>query len=431
VGHAAAFNRLAHYPDDAATKFDFGYGIRSIIAIAPVDGQYRPQERLVPVSDVNYLVFHGSHDGDVSSFMGLRQYQRVAFRDSVERFKSAVYVYRANHGQWNSVWGPNDNGPRSGRTLDLRGLLPEAEQRRFAEVYISAFLDATLKDDARYRPLFRDHRSAADWLPRTMYITRFQHSSFVPIATFEGDIDLTTGEPGVTIRGDSLATWKEGGLNLRWNSPNEYGTLGTWVLTAGWNNRIAGEDTTRTGPPAMLELTLSDSLRRALALTTWHSLELQLTATADLPEPRKDPAADTAKADSLKADSAAAKPKPAAKKPPKKGEDEEKPPVDLSVEVVDVAGARASVPLSRYGAIRRPLEMSILRRRDREKTQFPRQYEWVLQTYSLPLRDFAAANPQLDASALKSVRLVFDRSVAGTVLIDDVGFARLGPGFWP
>ena len=27
---------------------------------------------------MSYLVFHGSHDGDVTSFGGLRQYQRVA-----------------------------------------------------------------------------------------------------------------------------------------------------------------------------------------------------------------------------------------------------------------------------------------------------------------------------------------------------------------
>ncbi|NJD11829.1 MAG: hypothetical protein FIB01_15775, partial [Gemmatimonadetes bacterium] len=208
VGHAAAFNRLAHYPDDAKVKFEFGYGIRAIIAIAPVDGQYRPQDRLVPVRDVSYLVFHGSHDGDVSSFMGLRQYQRLRYTSPDSGFKAAVYVYRANHGQWNSVWGAHDNGPRSARLLDLRGLLPAADQRKFAAVYISAFLDATLKGDARYLPLFRDHRTAAEWLPKTMYITRLQHASFHPIATFEEDVDVAAGEPGVRIRGDSLAVWK-------------------------------------------------------------------------------------------------------------------------------------------------------------------------------------------------------------------------------
>ena len=39
VGHAAAFNRLSRYPDDASLEFDFNHGIRGMIAIAPVDGQ--------------------------------------------------------------------------------------------------------------------------------------------------------------------------------------------------------------------------------------------------------------------------------------------------------------------------------------------------------------------------------------------------------
>ena len=42
VAHAAAFNRLDRYPDDANFEFDFGFGIRSVVAIAPVDGQYLP-----------------------------------------------------------------------------------------------------------------------------------------------------------------------------------------------------------------------------------------------------------------------------------------------------------------------------------------------------------------------------------------------------
>src|SRR5688500_7764641 len=150
VAVAAAFNRLKHYPDDATVKFDYNFPIQSIVAIAPVDGQYRPSEKFQPVRDVSYLVFHGSHDGDVSVFHGLRQYQRVEFTDGRPRFKAAVYVYRANHGQWNSVWNNKDNGPRSARLLDLRGLITPDEQRQFGKVYISAFLDATLKSDKRY-----------------------------------------------------------------------------------------------------------------------------------------------------------------------------------------------------------------------------------------------------------------------------------------
>jgi hypothetical protein len=409
VGHAAAFNRLAHYPDDGNVGFDFNFAIRSIIAIAPVDGQYQPANRLVPVRDVNYLVFHGSHDGDVSGFMGLRQYQRVEFSPGFDGFKALVFVYRANHGQWNTVWGAHDNGPRSARILDLRTLMPAEEQRQFGRVYISAFLDATLKGDSSLLPLFRDHRVAADWLPPTMYTTRFETPTFRPVATFEEDIDLTTGSlAGARIEADSLATWKESRLQLRTaNSPAEGTSQYNNVVTLGWNNRIAGADTTRSGRPASYTLDLPQEIV-AWRLAADGALQFLLTATDEMPGPRAAPE------DSTQAESSG------------DDDDEAKPPIDLSIEVEDAAGVKAKVPLSQYGAIRRPLESWILRRRDIEDDRFGALAETVLQSYAIPLADFARAEPRLDLGSLTRIRFLFDRAPAGAILLDDVGFARLG-----
>ncbi len=422
VGHAAAFNRLTHYPDDANVRFDFGFGIRAIIAIAPVDGQYQPTDRLVPVENVDYLVFHGSHDGDVSGFMGIRQYQRVRFTDGRPHLKAAVFVYRANHGQWNTVWGAHDNGPRSGRILDLRTLMPAEDQRQFGRVYISAFLETALRGDTRYLPLFRDHRVAAGWLPKTMYITRFEEDSYRPIATFEEDIDVTTGSlGGVRIEGDSLATWRESRLSLRTaNSPVEGSSQYNTAVTLGWNNRIAGEDTTRRGRPASWTVRLSAEAADGLRLDETSSLQFLLMPTEAMPGPRR------VRPDSTAADSARRSAPP---RPPRRSDDEELPPVDLSVELVDAAGVSARLPLSHYGVVRRPLETWILMRRDIERSRFGRQSEIVLQTYSIPLADFRRARASLDLGRIRAVRFVFDRAVAGTVIIDDIGFASLDPAF--
>ena len=423
VGHAAAFNRLPHYPDDATIDFDFNFDIRSIIAIAPVDGQYKPGDRYVPVEDVNYLTFHGSHDGDVTAFAGLRQFQRVTFSGDAPYFKSAVYVYRANHGQWNTVWGAHDSGPRSARILDLRGLLDPIEQRRFAEIFVSAFLETTLRGDERYLPLFRDHRVAGGWLPPTMYVTRFQHSSFRPLVTYDEDIDVTSGAfDGIRIRGDSLATWKESGLQLRsQNSAAEGSSMQNYAVTIGWNNRLAGDDTTRMGPPASYTLQLPDTLARAWRVDGTTTLDFLLMPTAAMPGPRKPPV------DTTKQDSAAAA-SPAKRRDRGNNDEDEKPPIDLSVEVADAAGNVARVPLSRYGPIRRPLETHVYRRKDWEK-EFAQHFETVLQNYSIPLADFVAATQALDVSTLRTVRLVFDRAPAGTIILDDVGFSRMPPAF--
>lgn len=411
VVHAAGFNRLARYPDDATKKFDFGFGIRSIVAIAPVDGQYRPAGILAPFENVNFLVFHGSHDGDVTTFHGMRQYQRLRFTDGKPWFKAAMFVYRANHGQWNTVWGPNDNGPFSGRRLALDALMPGEAQRDVMRVTLTAFLDATLKGRREYVPLFADHRRAGTWLPRTMYVTKFQGSSFRPLADFDEDVDVTSGTArGVRIEADSVTTWKEALLTFRGTSAEPVFTNAAWI---GWNNRVRSGDTTVLGGPARYVLALPDSLGAAFT-TPGAALVLSLAPTREIPSPRP------AKRDTSQAAGDSAK-QPAAKSPVRKPA---KPkvdtlPVDLSIELADADGRTARVPLSRYGPIRRPLESWILRRRDREKAAFANPFELVLQTFVIPVRDFGPLGP------IRRVSLVFDRAESGTVVVDDIGLATV------
>jgi dienelactone hydrolase len=424
VAVAGAFNRLSHYPDDATVKFDFNFDIKSLVAIAPVDGQYQPANKPTPLRDYNYFLIHGSHDGDVSSFSGLAQYERLHFTGDSWYFKSAIYVYRANHGQWNTVWGSLDGGKRSARSLDIRGLISQVDQRRFAEVYITAFLEATVRGKREYLPMFRDHRVAGSWLPRTMYITRFEESSFHAAADYEEDVDVTSGSvPGVTLDGDSLATWKEAVIPYRWRGSNQ----GHTAVTIGWNNRIANDDTTKLGMPASYRLTLVDSLRAAWRVDGSSSLVFSLAPTDAKPGPRSAAKDSTRKNDSTATSASPPKPKPQPK--PKGKPERDRIPMDLSVEAVDAAGHVARVPLSAYGVPRRPLEAFVYRRAGRDKERFASTYEIVLQTYTIPLADFARTTPGFDASHLVTVRWRFDRTVAGTLLLDNIGFARLPAAF--
>lgn len=417
VAVAGLFNRLSHYPDDATLTFDFGFGIRSLVAIAPVDGQYEPVGQSTPLSNVNYLVVHGSHDGDVSSFSGLRQYERIQFTGDGSWFKAAVYMYRANHGQWNTVWGSRDAGPRSARFLDLRGLIPAEEQRRFLEVYVGAFLDATLRDRDEYLPIFRDHRVIGGWLPRTMYLTRFEESGFRALARYNEDVDVTTGAvPGVTLRGDSLATWREGRLPLRSRNSN----VGHGAAWLGWNNRIAGDDTTRRGTPAAYTFSLSDSLRASWDVGAASAIVLSLAPTNQTPPPRK-----------VVSDSGASRRPEAGRSPGRRNGSvgRDTLPVDLSVVVMDGRGVEVRAPLSRYGPVRRPLEMTVYRRRGLDASRFPTLYELMLQTYVIPLSDFVALDSGFDPGTLRSLGLRFDRAVAGTVVVTDIGLSSPRPAF--
>ena len=103
---AATFNQLSRYPNNAHTRWDYHYGIKAVVGIAPVDMQWLPADHANPLVDVSYLVLQGSHDADLYYFDAIQQYHRTIFTDPEGMaFKSAVYIYRANHGQFNTTWG--------------------------------------------------------------------------------------------------------------------------------------------------------------------------------------------------------------------------------------------------------------------------------------------------------------------------------------
>jgi hypothetical protein len=154
---------------------------------------------------------------------------------------------------------------------------------------------------------------------------------------------------------------------------------------------------------------------------------MSIAPTDAKPGPRA-PARDTTKkADSTKKDDK----KPPAKKPDEKPA-KDTTPIDLTVEMVDAAGHMARLPLRNFGAPRRPLELQLMRRESSEKLRFPTQFEIVPQTYVMPLADFMQASPTFDPTRLRSIRLVFDRLVAGTIVVDDIGVSSsVGPFLIP
>ncbi|WP_455714346.1 poly(ethylene terephthalate) hydrolase family protein [Anaerosporobacter sp.] len=61
VSTAYLFNGYDVYPDNGNIKFNYNFSIKSIIAIAPTADQYMPAQHEVSISDVNYLLIHGTN----------------------------------------------------------------------------------------------------------------------------------------------------------------------------------------------------------------------------------------------------------------------------------------------------------------------------------------------------------------------------------
>lgn len=404
VAIAALFNRLPKYPDDADVPLGFNFGIRAVVAIAPIDGQYKPAGKLTPVSGVSYLVLQGAHDGDVSSFSGERQYQRLALDPAdPHAFKAAVYSYRSNHGQFNTVWGDADQGwPRS-TILDRGALLAPEAQRRLAKVTISAFLEATLHGERSYVQLFRDVRSARGWLPEDLYITHFQDNTFHPVATFEEDVDVTTATlTGATLEGRGLALWKEQDLPFRQGE----GTQKNQAVYLGWR---------QPGPAGSYSVRLPQPLPADLEIDSGSLLVLSLADADQEPPDPKEKKGETLSDAEKKAK--AAKKKQRSEREKKDGKES----LDLTVELVAADGTVARLPLSHFRPVPVPLE-SHFTKLENESDLYGKAWEPVLQTFELPLAAFTAAKPGFTPAKLREVRLVFDRSPEGVVILDDLGF---------
>jgi dienelactone hydrolase len=375
VAIAAFFNDLPYYPDNAAVTFDYSFNIRSLVAIAPSDGLYKPGDASTPVQNVSYLVIHGTHDMDVVTFMGARQYSRVGFTSDDFNFKAALYVYGANHGQFNTVWGRTDLDAMTMSLFNLRQLMPGAEQEQVARVYISAFLDATLRDERGYLPLFRDYRAAPGWLPETLYLNQYSDSSTRWLSTYEEDLDLsTTSLTGGSQRGEHLTVWREQLVPARW------GDMDNRAVYLGWDG------TARPDALASYSIDLPEA-----ALETGPDSVLVFDV-ADAGEP---PNPDAESESSLAQE-----------------------PLDFTVELLDRQGTVVRLPLSSFSLLQPRLETTLTKARF--MFVLPPS-EIVLQSFQFPLSEAVAANPAFDPAAVTGIRFVFDRSPSGVIVLDNVG----------
>jgi hypothetical protein len=349
--------------------------LRAIAAIAPADRQYQPRGEPTPLRNTNYFVIEGSMDGDVSTFMGASQYERAAFSPGDPGFKASLYVKDADHTQFNTAWGRDDLGePTLEFLLDERPLLAPETQRRIAQVYIAAFLQATLNGQDGYRALFQDPRAGRRWLPDDYMAANYADGRTRWLATFDEDLDPSTGTwPGSTIDGRNLTVWKE--------------ALG---------QRKAG------------------SLCKVIALLAWDEAARHATASyrIDLgPAPPVATPDDNLVFSVSDAGSAG---------PPGRSPKEMDQPLDWSVVVSDASGRSASLPLS-HDQLLYPQIKGETRRIGAMNSTSPS--EIVFRRYRLPLADFRRQNPALDVAHLRSVGFVFDRSRSGAIALSGVGLA--------
>ena len=410
VAIAAAFNELARFPDDAGFEFDYGFGIEALVAIAQIDRRY---SRRIELDNVHFLALQGSYDTDEPSFHGLRQFHRIGFRPSAPGegpgggraplalpfwIKAGVVAHGANHGQFNTTWGMDSGYP--GRFwLNRAPLLDPRDQQQIAAVYVSAFLRATLLGEEQFLPLFQDYRSGEQYLPETIYQTQYEDSLITRLADFEEDLDVrTASSPGSTLEVSGFAGWGEEEVLFR---------DGTKQGTSAVRLEISGSGTT----DPMLEIGLAEGLvpgtDSALVLSVaWNPL-----APDPIPE-----------------------------------EGWRRAPLAMSAQLLfSGGGVGEELSVATVRSPEPPFQVRFLKSSRLNRQRYRRDIEWIPQTVVIPWSRLTSRGPLVvdprvsplfsDLSGqvgplieVVGVRFRFDRSVAGEVLLDDIGVRGSGGG---
>lgn len=368
VAIAAAYNKLSRHPDHGHIKFNYNFSIRSLISIAGTDGQYKPQGKPLPLQDVNYLSLHGAHDMDVNSMVAAHQYHRIRYTKGTDYMKSLVYIYGANHGQFNGGWGRGDVAGLGNQLFNLRQIMPRDEQETIAKVFISSFLDATLKDQRQFREVFKDLGYAKEWLPDTLYISNYNDSQTIVLADYQEDIDLlSTTIPGGSLIGENLQQWKEEKVKFK------MGEADYSAVRLGWNLNGSSE-------PASYTVTLPD---HGVKTGKESSIVFSLADVRG-----KEEAGDT------------------------------KELINFTITVEDKNGRQTSLPLSHLSKLPPVIEGKVL------KWPFSNAgntSEPVFQSYEFPLDDYFKINPDFNPQQLSKIRIEFNLTKRGTILLRDVG----------
>lgn len=365
---AAAYNKLKAYPEDANISFKYNFGIKSIISIAGTDRLYEPAGQPMHLKDVNYLALQGSHDMDVNSFSTASQYNRIGFSKGSDYIKASVYIYGANHGQFNTLWGKTDSIGLDNKLYNTAQLLSQKEQLQASKVLISSFLDATLKKERKYRSVFQDIGYAREWLPNTMYIGNYMDSDTTLISNFSEDIDpRTTTMPGGQLIGEHLKKWQEKKVEMKF-SPDLYS-----AVHLDWD----GTNKVKVPSYSVVVPDNKHNIKDNSAI---------VFAMADGDNKKKASGKDAL--------------------------------TDLSIKAEDKRGNVATVPLSSQAYLLPMTESRIVKS---PFTSFIPTKEPVFQNFTFRMADLKKANPNFNPEQLIKFSFVFDKTKKGSILITDIG----------
>lgn len=365
---AAFLNRCDVIPENGAHRLSYHFPIQAVIAVAPTSECYRPAGHEVSLTDTSYLLIHGSNDQDVSTMMGISQYQDVTFSGTKDCFKSFVYISGANHGQFNSLWGQTDTFFPLSLLHNTGNFIPEAEQQKLLKVYVKKFLDASFsKDKKSARDFFQRNAAYQPLLPDTLYFTGYEDSSFLPVCTFEEDADITHG----TMEGTHISASHTAFYEMEQSIGSKKSGHGVCLSFSG--NKPAAYQICFDKPPALSEA----------SCLSFDVMDLG-------------------------------------------GQNAKAFPLSLSVTLTDKMGQNYTLPASSYAPLYPPLPVTLFKLESLLKNPVQKT---CFQTVRIPLSDFKFSSRNglennIPPDSIQKITFFFQNETDGKVMLDNIGFCK-------
>lgn len=182
---AAYINNLS-YLDDIEEKLEYNFDIKNIIAIAPTDKRYKPNGITPRLKNVNYLCIQGANDSDVGTYKGYVMSNRIAYTTSDFYINTTLYVYGANHSQFNSTWGSLDtSAPFKGLMVNSKPIMKSIYQRELLTKMITKFLGVCVKGEISDVDYFYNlNDKYIDEFYNTRYIQTYTDSNHISLYAF-------------------------------------------------------------------------------------------------------------------------------------------------------------------------------------------------------------------------------------------------------
>jgi Chlorophyllase enzyme len=369
------FNTMLHNPADPDHNFNFN--LRSLFAIAPVDGQIvgdiNPHTGLpytnvpVVVQNADYFVMHGTHDGDVSDFEGYRAFDRAQPVTSPgTATKSLLWVYGAIHNQWNTMWGTADPC----LVTPAAEIISATDEQSIGKAFMSGFYQMTLQHKHKYARLFEGKVRFPSMPAAITLMTQYQSGDRVFIDNYEQGPNLAVGSfPGVTNAnpGGLLSPYQH--YTFSDDGPPNYLWEQTDGLIAGWTSTNAEYEI--DVPPAL-----------AAQVGTHAVLSLRVGQIFESPAAKNTPGVNQ----------------------------------DFSV-VLELGGVTTgALHASSFNALPYPEQVTPCPWGGGTKS--------VLQTVRIPLHEFVEHHHNWHLHNLSKIRLKFDQKPSGFVAVDDIQIAR-------